>query len=129
MPLVAHNTHSLRTGNLMRAPGMRASWTKYFEDAVKVDEKDEFDGHVGTGDRFGFFPKGSWIEIRLENRETGIWKAYVNRPENREGIATGTKHVTRVYRFQCDEDPRDFLRDITERPDGLWIEPVGWSAN
>tara|TARA_R110000824_G_scaffold46841_1_gene134184 strand:+ start:73 stop:459 length:387 start_codon:yes stop_codon:yes gene_type:complete len=127
MPLVTHNTHSKRTGNLMRAAGMRASWTKYFEDAVKADEKSDHDGHIGTGERFGFFPKGSWIEIRPENLAEGIWKASVLRPAGREGIATGTSEVLRTYRFQCDEDPREFLRDIVNHPEGLVIEPHGWA--
>ena len=127
MPLVTHNTHSKRTGHLMRAAGMRASWTKYAEDVLKESERKDHDGHIGTGERFGFFPKGSWTEIRPENLAEGIWKMSVLRPAGREGIATGTEQVLRTYRFQCDEDPREFLRGITERPEGLWIEPIGWA--
>ena len=106
---------------------MRASWTKYAEDVLKESERKDHDGHIGTGERFGFFPKGSWTEIRPENLAEGIWKMSVLRPAGREGIATGTEQVLRPYRFQCDEDPREFLRGITERPEGLWIEPIGWA--
>jgi hypothetical protein len=111
----------------MRASGMRASWAKYFEDAVKEEEKADFDGLLGTGERFGFFPAGSWIEIRPENEILGIWKAYINRPAGRAGIATGTKEVRRTYRFKSQDDPREYLRDITNRQDGVIIEPHGWA--
>lgn len=127
MPLVQPNTHRVRDGKKMGAVGMRQSFVKYFEDAVKADERHDFDGHLppkGSPNRFHWNADGF---IAIDGPRDGIYKAYVQRGANRAGIATGTKEVRRTYRFRCDDNPVAFLRDIVNRPEGIFIEPHGWA--
>jgi hypothetical protein len=127
MPIVKPNTHRIKDGVKMGAVGMRRSFVKYFEDVVKAEERHEFDGHLppkGHANRFHWSKDGF---IAIDGPRDGVYKAYVQREAGREGIATGTKEVQRVYRFETPDNPVDFLKNIVDRPEGIWIEAHGWA--
>ncbi len=84
-----------------------ASFAAYLEVEIKGTESErrEIDGHAGQGRVVKFFQgRGTQGTLSIRKINGDTYKATIQRPAGRGGIAIGTKNVERVYLFTSPED-------------------------
>jgi hypothetical protein len=126
MITIQHNTNRKSDGKPLQAMGMRASFLKYLEDAVKTVATEGLSPLAALRPLGTIYAwAGAKVTIHVARVHGDVYRISWSRPAGRGGIATGTKTVERVATIRCATNPLEFLTNIVEHPEGLDIEPVG----
>jgi hypothetical protein len=122
---VKHNTNRKSDGKPMGASGQRASFIKYFFDACKGRTEEGLSPLVEyrKNDWHSAFA-GAPTPIHVARVGINTYVVSVKRPAGRGGIAKGAKDVERHVTVWCPVDLQDFMKNITDRPEGVDISPT-----
>ena len=126
---IIHNTHRKSDGGPMTQPKQQvASFIKYLGTALKPVSVKEISplAESGNGHRIPSV-YGGWIHLNLHNSKTNEWRISWKFQAGRGGVATGNQDVCRAATVRIADgiDPVDYLQNILDNPQSLWLTPVG----
>ena len=124
MAEITHNKANKKTGKPMSAVGQRASFLKYFGDAVKGTAVEGLSPLVETRTSGWHVAwAGGNTLIHVAKLGNDLYRVSWHRPKGRTGEAEGTQVVERQVTVRCAEDLGAYLADI-ENQNSIDVEPL-----